>query len=281
MRAFINSLLIFCLLFLAFGAFSYFSEKTVTFSLPPESLKQWYKPTNERQVWLHVMFKLRREMQAISEYTAAGDQQHLLKWSQKLVKDYKKAGELVPEWNQRMQTHLVDELLDAVKKSDFEKVKQTQHELGRICKQCHNKYQILTATIYRSADVSEIKIMDSYSNKPLSYKDTMDNLSIAMNKIIINMVDQKFNDAESANHELQRRLNDLAPSCKSCHKDMAAIDTILGAATKARFEELQKLLESKDINKAGRIVGEIAVTTCAKCHSIHRMASDMRKELIN
>ena len=35
---------------------------------PPASLEKWYKPANERQVWLHTMFRLRREMQAISEY---------------------------------------------------------------------------------------------------------------------------------------------------------------------------------------------------------------------
>ncbi|MDH5572480.1 MAG: hypothetical protein OEY89_11995 [Gammaproteobacteria bacterium] len=281
MRAFINSLLALCLLLMAFGAFSYFGDKTVTFSLPPESLKQWYKPANERQVWLHVMFNLRREMQAISEYAASGDQARLLKWTQKLVKDYKKAGELVPEWKQRMKPHLADELLAAVQDNNLENIKHTQHQLERICTQCHNKYQIITATIYRSADVSNIDVTDSSSKESSSYKDTMETLSLVMNRIIINMADQNFTNALSSAAELEQRLDDLGETCAHCHKGKSALETILGSESRARFEHLRELLAKKDINKAGGILGEIAVSSCARCHSIHRMSSDMRKELVN
>ena len=45
----------------------------VVLDKPPESLKQWYKPDNKRQVWLHTMFRLRREMQAINEYADQKD----------------------------------------------------------------------------------------------------------------------------------------------------------------------------------------------------------------
>lgn len=41
--------------------------------VPPSSLSQWYKPENKRQVWLHNMFKLRREMQAVEFYAQNQD----------------------------------------------------------------------------------------------------------------------------------------------------------------------------------------------------------------
>ena len=43
--------------------------------LPPTSLAQWYKPANKRQVWLHNMFKLRRELQAVVEYASSAQTQ--------------------------------------------------------------------------------------------------------------------------------------------------------------------------------------------------------------
>ncbi|MCK5336958.1 MAG: hypothetical protein KAQ67_12390, partial [Gammaproteobacteria bacterium] len=42
-----------------------YAEDSVKLDTPPASLEKWYKPANKRQVWLHTMFRLRREMQAI------------------------------------------------------------------------------------------------------------------------------------------------------------------------------------------------------------------------
>ena len=44
---------------------------------PPPILAQWYKPQNKRQVWLHNMFKLRREMQAIEFYAQRQDSKNI------------------------------------------------------------------------------------------------------------------------------------------------------------------------------------------------------------
>ena len=50
-----------------------YAEPMVSLKKPPASLEQWYKPANKRQVWLHTMFRLRREMQAIAEYAKQDD----------------------------------------------------------------------------------------------------------------------------------------------------------------------------------------------------------------
>ena len=49
------------------------ADNRVSIDTPPASLEKWYKPANKRQVWLHTMFRLRREMQAISEYAEQND----------------------------------------------------------------------------------------------------------------------------------------------------------------------------------------------------------------
>ncbi len=276
MRTLVISISILSLIFLAFITFSFYSKRTLTVVLPPDSLKQWYKPANKRQVWLHVMFKLRREMQAISEYAATGDQPHLLKWTEKLVRDYKKAGEMVPEWKQAMKIQLAEELLDAAQKNNRDKIKHTQQKLDRVCQKCHDKYRAITAVIYRSADFSKIRLPDTYTNKPLTYKEEMKNFSKAINRIVIGITDQKFDAAQSSAKELETRMDNFAHSCDKCHKDNAASEAILGNANKVRFAELGRLLQSKNAIKAGRTVGEIAVTACARCHSIHRATYDLR-----
>ena len=46
-----------------------YAGDSMSLEIPPAVLEKWYKPANKRQVWLHTMFRLRREMQAIDEYT--------------------------------------------------------------------------------------------------------------------------------------------------------------------------------------------------------------------
>ncbi len=74
-----------------------YAGNPVSLDTPPASLEQWYKPANKRQVWLHTMFRLRREMQAISEYAEQNDQAGMDKWIQRLEKDYIKIADMVPE----------------------------------------------------------------------------------------------------------------------------------------------------------------------------------------
>ena len=96
----------FLLLYFAIGFFVIsgispaYAGGTVSLKKPPASLEEWYKPANKRQVWLHTMFRLRREMQAIAEYAktiepasseqGANNQVAILKWIKRLDKDYNK-----------------------------------------------------------------------------------------------------------------------------------------------------------------------------------------------
>ncbi|RTZ78471.1 MAG: hypothetical protein DSZ01_05335, partial [Gammaproteobacteria bacterium] len=59
-------------------------SRSITLNLPPESLGQWYRPVAKRDVWLHTMFALRREMQAVAEYSALGDSRRLGQWLERL-----------------------------------------------------------------------------------------------------------------------------------------------------------------------------------------------------
>ena len=71
-----------CLLIGIIGAVVYIhKDRVALIKTPPASLAQWYKPENKRQVWLHNMFKLRREMQAVRLYADNKEDNHLQKWT--------------------------------------------------------------------------------------------------------------------------------------------------------------------------------------------------------
>ncbi len=249
----------------------------ISLDLPPASLEQWYKPANKRQQWLHTMFKLRREMQAISEYVDAGDQPRQLEWAQKLRKNYYRAADMVPEWKADMRLHQVDELLDAIKNNRPDEIKEVQEKLAGVCQKCHRKYRAITAAIYRSPDFSDIRVDDTGANKKLAYKEAMEQLSLSMNRIVINIVDQNYTAARASADELEKRMTRLGDTCHECHKNDSAKERLLGEENRARFRNLSELIRSEKREKAGRTVGEIAVAACARCHSIHRSTSAIRR----
>ena len=100
------------------------AETKVSLKQPPHSLEQWYKPANKRQVWLHTMFKLRREMQAVRENAENGDKAATLKWIKRLDKHYNKIADMVPEWEKEIKPRLIEELEMFAEKGDTYRLKK-------------------------------------------------------------------------------------------------------------------------------------------------------------
>ena len=134
---------------------------------PPASLEEWYKPANKRQVWLHTMFRLRREMQAISEYAGQKDHVSMKKWISRLDKDYNKITDMVPEWEKEIKPRLLPELEMFAKKGDTPRVAKTLKMIQRTCDDCHEDYQPLVTAIYRSPHYDDIKINDLNGTIPI------------------------------------------------------------------------------------------------------------------
>jgi len=52
-------------------------DKVNIHKTPPASLAKWYMPENKRQEWLHNMFKVRREIQAVKLYSTSNEDELL------------------------------------------------------------------------------------------------------------------------------------------------------------------------------------------------------------
>ena len=257
-----------------------YAEPMVSLKKPPASLEQWYKPANKRQVWLHTMFRLRREMQAIAEYSEQKDQQRMHKWIQRLDKDYNKIAEMVPEWEKHIKPKLIPELEMFAQKGDMFRVAKTLEMIQRTCDDCHTYYQPLVTATYRSVYYDEIIIKDAHGNEH-SFEDNMEALSESVNRILIALDDGYKAVALKSRQALMGQLQNLGKSCNSCHKeDDYPLERILGKATKKRFETLQTTISEGRVKDSKKLMGEIAVTVCARCHNTHRIVSDLRNALL-
>lgn len=256
-----------------------YKAQSVTIEIPPASLEQWYKPANKRQVWLHTMFRLRREMHAISEYADLDNLAAMDKWIGRLGKDYNKIVEMVPEWKQEIKPRLIDELELFAKKRDVYRLKKTLKMIERTCDDCHTVYQPLVTAMYRSPHYDDIKVKD-LQGVTQSFEENMDGLSVSVNRILIALDDGNNDAALFVSKSLETQLENLGDSCTACHKDDAyPRERILGETNKERFRTLKSHIAGGRVKDSQKLMGEIAVTVCARCHNTHRIVYDLRDAL--
>lgn len=247
---------------------------------PPLSLAQWYKPLNTRQVWLHTMFRLRREMQAVKSYADAGDRVLTNKWARRLTENYRKIAEMVPEWQDELELEWANKLESAAEKGDFEMITLAQKKLNHSCTSCHDDFRAQTALFYRVPDYASISIKMA-SGKEVDYPEIMRQLTRSINQVKIAMEDDRWQQAENAITQLGIELKELKKSCAQCHKEPDQERHILGDESQKLLLQIKQLIQQKAHKKGARLLGKSAVVICADCHGIHRFAGDIRKRLVN
>lgn len=253
--------------------------ETIKLERPPESLAQWYKPDNKRQVWLHTMFKLRREMQALREYAGQEDASSMKTWLTDFSKHYKNITVMVPEWKDKIKPQLIDTLKKHTANKDFYNVALTLNKINDTCDNCHKDYQAQVTILYRSPVFDDIKINDIDGN-PQSIENNMQDLSMYVNQVLIALKDGDNNRALVASKNLDLQLKNITPTCKSCHKDdLYPIQRILGKTTKDNLNKLQSHISNNQIKESQELMGTIAVTVCSRCHNTHRVVYDIRSRL--
>ncbi len=247
-------------------------------ALPEHSLARWYKPQNERQVWLHTMFAMRRELQAVEDYAAAGDRPGLAKWAARLVEDYRRIPEMVPEWSDELNQSAAAELEAAAAGGDLAAATSAARSLGRTCDSCHREFRALVAARFRAPDFSALKV-SAGDAEPLGYGEHMDLMSRTLNRIKIASEDHRWEVAADAERDLRAQLALLGGTCESCHADAEPRERILGTASLATLDELRRAIERESEKDSGRYLGEAAVEVCARCHGTHRTLYDLRRQL--
>ncbi len=260
------------IIFIIIGTSYMHQDHVIALREPPESISQWYKPENKRQVWLHTMFKLRREILAIEIYTKIQDDEHLQKWAVKLNEDYHKIPEMVPEWEKKLDFISIAEIQKSAKEKRYDDVAHALLELDKSCQSCHTDYRAVTATMYRAPDFSEMKI--DGSTTLISHMRTM---SKQVNRIKIAFVDGRQDAALSALQELEKGMNSLGKTCVNCHKN--DLKVYPNMQMEQSMADLGQSLKTGSLQEQGKALGTLAVMVCAGCHGTHRLSYDARKLL--
>ncbi len=252
------------------------TERTITLKLPPKELAKWYKPANKRQVWLHTMFRLRRELLAMNDYARQNHQAGLEKWSDKFAKDYLSIAQMMPQWEKYLYPEKLEILTKAVKSSQYAEIPAILKKLGKSCRICHDDYQTVATLLFRTPDFSGETVTVKASGEELDYDELMALLSDSLNRVNIAIKDKYFNKAVTALTPVKQYLNDLSSTCSHCHKqDSVPVKRIMSEAD-SLLPELEQYLNKQDQQQAGGKLGEFAVKVCARCHSVHRLTSDLK-----
>ena len=257
-----------------------FATEEMRLAALPDSLGQWYKPQNKRQVWLHTMFSLRRELQAIEEYTDMQEADRVRKWSDRFVKHLRSIPEMVPEWQDAVEWGEVDRLEQAVSAGDLATVPGSLDRIQRDCRSCHREYRVLAALRYRSPDFTTVTVDDGRGGR-VEFANHMETLSLTLNRIKIASEDDRWSQAAKAAAALRAELTRMASTCDTCHQDQAPKERILGEASQALLDGLDTALAHRQLRETGLKLGEAAVTVCARCHATHRTLSEMKQLLFD
>ena len=260
------------LILIVIGAISLHKDKAVIVKTPPEELAQWYKPQSKRHVWLHNMFKLRREMQAVQFYAETEEDTHLKKWFADLSKHYLKIGEMAPSWHKKLDLQTLSTLTNHVENSDYQGVISSVAKLQENCDACHTDYQAITALIYRSGDFASIDI-----EPDVSFKAHMQKLTQQVNQIKIASDDGMTDLALSALGDFKLEMSKLGEVCADCHKGNGK--SYPDAEMNATLLSLEENLKTGTAKQKGRDLGMLAVQACARCHGTHRLASGVKSLL--
>jgi cytochrome c556 len=261
------------ILLIAAGLVYKHQDKAKLIKTPPIELAKWYKPDNKRQVWLHNMFKLRREMQAVEFYAQQQDAEHLQVWTEQLTEHYLKIADMVPAWQKKLSINTMEELKSASEQQDFSSVLVQHKTLQKSCDSCHDDYQAITALTYRTPDFSNIQITPE-----LSFVEHMDMLTRQVNQIKISAQDGNKSLALSSLAGLNDEMATLGETCVDCHKkDRKPYPSEM---MKKTLSSLKTSIESGTAKQQGRDLGTLAVLACARCHGTHRIAYGAKKHLV-
>ena len=225
------------------------------------------------------MFKLRREMQAVSEYLSEGDMVRAKKWSDRLLTHYRKIAEMVPEWQEELSLDWAERLEQAINEGEKETAGKALERLGGSCRSCHRDYRAVAAALYRAPDFSGIRVQGIEGGPERAYPEVMERLSQLVNRVKIAYEDGRPALAIDSVVRLEDELHQLGGSCSGCHQDEAPRERILGGETAKVLGLLKAAIEAGETKVVGHQLGTAAVITCARCHGVHRTLSDLKQVL--
>ena len=181
---------------------------------------------------------------------------------------------MVPEWSNEVEPETMDRLVAAVRSGDAGETESALRRLDTTCDGCHSDYRAPAVALYRTPSYREVAVPGG--DDTMTYPEAMRGLRRSLNHVKIGLKDGFPERARSALATLGTQLDRLSESCSSCHRDRAPRERIF-AGTPQLLDDLHIALGGTDRTAQGRLLGELGVSVCARCHSVHRTLGDLRE----
>ena len=242
---------------------------------PPKSLSKYYPPESKQTIWIQQMHKMSTHFGGIFVNLKEKDFKNVNMHADKLVEEYKKTSEMVPEWEEYFNIKAVEDFAAAAKKHDISEAGKASGELGKTCGKCHAEQEVSVWAKFHWPSFQKIKVTDPISEKEIVFDDYMSSISSSFKGVTVNFGEGQYDRAAKALKVFKSRYMELKSTCSKCHATQNVKRFYVGQDADTAFAGLSQELNSEKPNpkKFWKNVGLLGKTGCKHCHLVHRTNS--------
>ena len=246
---------------------------------PPKSLDQFYPPQSKQPKWTQQMHKLSNHFGGVFINLKEKDFENVDKHADKLVEEYKKTSEMVPEWEEYFDIKAAEAFAAAAKTHDMAKTGKASGGLGKTCGKCHAEQQVAVWTKYHWPSFHKIKVIDPSSEKEVEFHKFMKQISGSFKAMRVSFVQGQYGKAAKALKAFKSEFMELKSTCSKCHTTDDVKRFYVGGDANKAFKGLAKELNAEKPNPGNfwKNVGLVGKTGCKNCHLTHRTYSMIKE----
>ena len=246
---------------------------------PPETLSKYYPPKSKEPKWIQQMHKMSTHFGGVFVNLKEKDFENVDKHADKLVEEYKKTSEMVPEWEEYFDIKAAKEFAIAAKTHDMSKAGKASGRLGKTCGKCHAEQEVSVWTKFHWPSFQKIKVTDPISEKEMGFDDYMSKVSSSFKGVTVNFGEGQYNRSAKALKTFKSQFMELKSTCSKCHTTVDVKRFYVGIDADTAFTGLAKELnaEKPDKVKFWKNIQLLAKTGCKHCHLTHRTYSFIQK----
>ncbi len=246
---------------------------------PPQSLSEYYPPKSKEPKWIQQMHKMSTHFGGIFVNLKEKDFENVDKHADKLVEEYQKTSEMVPEWEDYFDIKAAEAFAVAAKTHDIAKAGKASGELGKTCGKCHAEQEVAVWAKFNWPSFHKIKVTDPISEKEMAFDDYMSKISSSFKGVTVNFGEGQYNRSAKALKNFKLQFMELKSTCSKCHITNDVKRFYVGIDADTAFTGLDNELNSKKPNpkKFWKNIGSLGKTGCKNCHLTHRTYSFIQK----
>ncbi len=249
--------------------------KDMVIKEPPKSLSKYYPPESKEPKWIQQMHKMSTHFGGVFVNLKEKDFENVDKHADKLVEEYKKTSEMVPEWEEYFDIKAAEAFAAAAKTHDIGKAGKASGGLGKTCGKCHAEQEVSVWTKFHWPSFHKIKVTDPISEKEVEFDDYMGSISSSFKGVTVNFGEGQYDRAAKALKTFKSRYMELKSTCSKCHATQDVKRFYVGPDADTAFAGLSKELNSEKPNPGNfwKNIGLLGTTGCKHCHLTHRTYS--------